>query len=144
MLTNAWKVERNYFDTHILSETFFRECLIEGLQQAVDTRLPQVSIHRRFKTLVEDELDELVGNATRLVAHPQTTHTIHGQCAKTKAQRICLAIGPEGGWTDYELDMLKIHGFLPVSMGKRILRSDTACVALLALVLSQISPGGVV
>jgi RsmE family RNA methyltransferase len=59
ILTNAEKVERQYFDTHILAPETYRPLLIEGLQQARDTRLPAVSIHRQFKVLIEDELDTL-------------------------------------------------------------------------------------
>ena len=44
-----------------------------------------------------------------------------------------LAIGPEGGWNAFELDLLMRHGFGIVSMGPRALRTDTACIALLAL-----------
>ena len=61
ILTNAERVERPYFDTHVLTPECYRPLLIEGLQQARDTRLPLVSIHRRFKVLVEDELDALSG-----------------------------------------------------------------------------------
>ena len=70
VLTNASRVERHYFDTHVLEESTYRPLLIEGLQQAGDTRLPRVSIHRQFRILVEDELDALSGDAARLVAHP--------------------------------------------------------------------------
>jgi 16S rRNA (uracil1498-N3)-methyltransferase len=44
-----------------------------------------------------------------------------------------LAIGPEGGWNAFELGLLQAHGFQPAGMGPRTLRTDTACVALLAL-----------
>ena len=46
VITNAERVERNYFDTHVLSPECYRPLLVEGLQQAQDTRLPTVSIHR--------------------------------------------------------------------------------------------------
>src|SRR5688572_32969415 len=63
VLTNASRVERHYFDTHVLDASTYRPLLIEGLQQAGDTRLPLVSIHRQFRILVEDELDALSGDA---------------------------------------------------------------------------------
>ncbi len=44
-----------------------------------------------------------------------------------------LAIGPEGGWNTFELDLLQRHRFELVAMGPRVLRTDTACIALLAL-----------
>src|SRR6185437_3801856 len=40
ILTNAERVERPYFDTHVLDVAHYRPRLIEGLQQARDTRLP--------------------------------------------------------------------------------------------------------
>src|SRR6478735_8882158 len=70
ILTNAEKVERHYFDTHILAPETYRRLLIEGLQQAQDTRLPAVSIHRQFRILIEDDLDSLFGPGLRVVAHP--------------------------------------------------------------------------
>jgi hypothetical protein len=65
ILTNAERVERNYFDTHVLMPECYRPLLVEGLQQARDTRLPRVSIHRQFKVLVEDELDRLFPSGLR-------------------------------------------------------------------------------
>ena len=48
-------------------------------------------------------------------------------------ERLLLAIGPEGGWNAFELGLLEAHGFQTAGMGPRTLRTDTACVALLAL-----------
>ena len=70
ILTNAERVERDYFDAHVLGEAHYRPLLIEGLQQARDTRIPRVSIHRRFRVLVEDDLEKLFPAGIRLVAHP--------------------------------------------------------------------------
>jgi RsmE family RNA methyltransferase len=133
MLTNAEKVERNYFDTHILSTETFRPLLIEGLQQARDTRLPQVSVHRQFKVLVEDQLDHLAGAGVRIVADPSAQRSVSEVIDARPGERALLAIGPEGGWNRYELDLLGAHGFQPVGMGPRTLRTDTACIAMLAL-----------
>jgi RsmE family RNA methyltransferase len=134
VLTNAARVERHYFDTHVLTPECYRPLLIEGLQQARDTRLPRVSIHKQFKVLVEDDLDAMTGDAQRLVAHPGTEQSIAAAASGRTAERVLLAIGPEGGWNAFELDLLKAHGFQPVGMGPRTLRTDTACIALLALV----------
>jgi 16S rRNA (uracil1498-N3)-methyltransferase len=131
MLTNAARVERNYFDTHVLEPEFYRPLLVEGLQQAQDTHLPRVSVHRRFRPFVEDTLDTLCPDGARLVAHPSDTATPVTWPAT--ASRAVLAIGPEGGWDDYEMRVLTTRGFAPVSLGPRTLRTDTACVALLAV-----------
>lgn len=139
ILTNAERVERDYFDAHILTPACYRPLLVEGLQQSRDTRLPEVSIHKRFRVLVEDQLDGLFGpSGLRLVADPSaqrtvsTTVTDHARGAS--GGRVLLAIGPEGGWNAFEIGLLEAHGFQPVGMGPRTLRTDTACVALLAIV----------
>jgi len=134
ILTNAEKVERPYFDTHILEEDTYRPLLIEGLQQARDTHVPQVSIHRRFKVFVEDELEKLCGPGCRLVADPSATKAASQALRTAGAARVLLAVGPEGGWNAFEIALLEAHGFTPIGMGSRTLRTDTACVALLALV----------
>jgi 16S rRNA (uracil1498-N3)-methyltransferase len=132
ILTNASRVERHYFDTHVLEEATWRPLLIEGLQQAGDTRLPRVSIHRQFRVLIEDHLEPLSSEQLRLVAHPGGRGSLHAVALAPHHQRTLLAIGPEGGWNAFELELLARHGFEPVSLGPRILRTDTACIALLA------------
>jgi len=134
LLTNAERVERDYFDTHVLSPATYRPLLVEGLEQARDTRLPVVSIHRRFRVLVEDELDAIAGRALRIVADPSAASRLARVVAAAAPARVLLAVGPEGGWNAFELDLLAARGFAPVGLGARTLRADTACVALLALV----------
>jgi len=45
-----------------------------------------------------------------------------------------LALGPEGGWIDQEFDAASAAGFQEASLGRNILRSETAVVAGLAAV----------
>lgn len=134
ILTNAEKVERNYFDTHLLDPQHYRPLLVDGLAQAKDTQLPVVTVHRRFRVLVEDDLDALALGAIRLVADPDATRTVSDGVGSAPGARVLIAIGPEGGWNRFELALLGERGFTSVGMGPRPLRSDTACVALLALV----------
>lgn len=49
---------------------------------------------------------------------------------------ICL-VGPEGGFTDGEIGMAEDNGFMPVSLGPRRLRSETAGIVLSSIILSQ-------
>jgi RsmE family RNA methyltransferase len=137
ILTNAERVERNYFDAHVLTADSYRPLLVEGLQQSRDTWLPGVSIHRQFKILVEDVLDGLFGPGLRLMAHPGSAGSVGAvvrENVRESDERILLAVGPEGGWNDFEVRLLEVHGFRSVGMGPRTLRTDTACIALLALV----------
>lgn len=133
ILTNAEKVERDYFDTHLLRPEGYRPLLLEGLQQARDTRVPVVSAHKQFRKLIESDLDGLFPSGQRLVAHPGGETSISGALGAAPG-RVLLAVGPEGGWNDFELSLLRSHGFTPVTMGPRALTTTTACIALLTLV----------
>jgi len=47
---------------------------------------------------------------------------------------VSLAIGPEGDFSKYEVDSLTEKGFIPVSIGKRILRAETAAISAISSV----------
>jgi 16S rRNA (uracil1498-N3)-methyltransferase len=141
LLVRAARVERNYFDTHVLQPAVYRPLLLEGLQQAMDTALPRVSVHRQLKPLVEDHLGALFPSGARLIADPSATRPVRKPILDARAERAVLAIGPEGGWTRYELDLFARHGFLAVSTGHRTLRSDTACIVLLGLLHDALAHG---
>lgn len=133
ILTNAARVERVYFDTHWLERVHREKLMLEGLETAGDTCLPEVSVHRRFRPLIEDELGGLLKPDTlRCVAevgqHPQLAETLQ----QSACEHVCIAIGPEGGWVPFELDLLRANGFVTVSLGSRILSSDLACISALA------------
>lgn len=50
-----------------------------------------------------------------------------------KPQSIAILVGAEGGFSREEVLFAKQHGFIPISLGKRILRSETAAIASLAI-----------
>ena len=135
ILTNAEKVERYYFDSHILEPDFYNVRLIEGLQQAGDTLLPEVRIIKELKPFLEDELNSVFPmSEKKLLADPSGEQNIFQALEKAEAANILIAVGPEGGWTPYELELFAAHGFQVFNAGPRILRTDTACVALLSMV----------
>ncbi len=132
VITNAARVERNYFDTQWVDPAFYTELLMQGLQQSGDTHLPQVHIQKRLKPFIEDELDSQFPDALRMMADPYGRGGTQARRPQVD-QRVLVAVGPEGGWDDFECSLLATQHFQTVSLGWRILRSDTACVALLAL-----------
>ncbi len=142
LLTNAEKVERMYFDSHVLDPACIRRGLLNGLQQAGDTLLPAVSVHRRFKVLLEDELDALAPDATRLVADPAARMTLiqRMDACPNAAGRLLISIGPEGGWTRYALGQLASHGFRAFYLSHRILTTELACISALALAAGASCP----
>lgn len=128
VLVNSYRVEKSFWQTPFLEPAAIREQLVLGLEQARDTVLPQVSIEKRFKPFVEDRLPSLVADTLGLVGHPGD----YPPCPRDVQQPVTLAIGPEGGWIPYEIDLLGKAGLQPVQLGERILRVETAVTALLA------------
>jgi RsmE family RNA methyltransferase len=128
VLLNSYRVEKSFWQTPFLDALAIREQLILGLEQARDTVLPEIIIEKRFKPFVEDRLPALTAGSLGLIGHPGA----YPPCPRAVEQAVTLAIGPEGGWIPYEVEMLQKAGLQPVQLGERILRVETAVTALLA------------
>ncbi len=61
------------------------------------------------------------------------TWTLSEALGRLRPERVALLVGPEGGFADAEVDEARSAGFLPVSLGPRILRTETAAIAGTAL-----------
>ena len=119
-LINSYRVEKSYWHTPLLNPESIKEQLLLGLEQGVDTILPEVSIHKRFKPFVEDQLPAIIAGCQALVAHPKGVEP----CPIAINQPATLAVGPEGGFIDYEITKLVEIGFQAVYLGPRILRVE--------------------
>jgi len=134
LLINANRVEKSFFNASLLADSNYRSYLLQGLEQAVATLVPEVSIHKRFRPFVEDILPRILDGYTHcLIAHPGAA-PLHYINRNAFIGRVLLAVGPEGGWLDFEIDRFREQGFVAVGLGERILRVDTAVVTLLAQV----------
>jgi RsmE family RNA methyltransferase len=132
ILLNSWKVEKSYWHTPELHAGLLREKLILGLEQSADTQLPELLLRDRFKPFVEDELPALIAGSRALLAHPGA----HPSMPMNLQEAVTLAIGPEGGWTDYETGQLIAAGFHCHAFGQRILRVETALPALVGRIMA--------
>ncbi|MFZ5776094.1 MAG: 16S rRNA (uracil(1498)-N(3))-methyltransferase [Thermodesulfobacteriota bacterium] len=134
-LINANRVEKSFFNSSLMqSHEALTERLLLGLEQGIDTRLPTLSVHPRFRPFLEDILPPLLATSrpTSLLAHPGNHAGLGACCPPPLAGPAILAIGPEGGWVDFEVDRFTALGFKTFSLGPRILRVDTAVPALLS------------
>lgn len=132
-LINANRVEKSFFQTALLAKENYLPLLIQGLEQAMITRMPEVSIHKRFRPFIEDILPIVSkNNSIKITAHPEARLKLHEVIPSRSEGNILLAVGPEGGWNDFEIEKFKQAGFQIFTMGPRILKVDTAIIALLS------------
>lgn len=155
MLVNAARVEKSYFDSKVLAAEFLAGLVDLGLEQARDTVPPTIEVRERFKPFVEDELDAWAGESQRLVAHPERNSPLSlwdpaerprsreaergsqrsaAEAGRGEGNRTVIAIGPDGGWVPFEVELLRAHGFVPFSLGPRILRVEVAVPTVLGAI----------
>ncbi|MEA1953465.1 MAG: 16S rRNA (uracil(1498)-N(3))-methyltransferase [Campylobacterota bacterium] len=139
IIVNSYRTQKSYWQSPLLNR--IDEFVFEGLQQAIDTVPLVVEFKKRFKPFVEDEfpallLDKEQDNA--VIAHPYATQSwktyldvVREKSNTKETMPKVLCIGAEGGWIDYEVDLLCKHGCTSVSLGERILRTETVVNVLL-------------
>lgn len=128
VLFRSWRVDKSWLTSRALAPETQREQLLLGLEQAGRTLMPKLHRFDLFKPMVEDSLPELGLPAQRFVAHPRAA-TPTAQLASLRGP-FTLALGPDGGFVDYEVEKLQAAGFHPISMGPHALRTEAALAAL--------------
>ena len=143
IVVNSYRTQKSYWQSPLLER--IDEFVFEGLQQAIDTVPLVVEFKKRFKPFVEDDFPALLLNKKggveqnhAVIAHPYAVQSwkTYLDTAKRKSNTKetmpkVLCIGAEGGWIDYEVDLLCKHGCTSVSLGERILRTETVVNVLL-------------
>ena len=141
ILINSYRTQKSYWQSPMLAR--LDEFVLEGLQQGVDTVAPRISLQKRFKPFVEDELASLITNRA-IVAHPYSALSFAQYAQQQQLENLesphrsvssflpnMVFIGAEGGWIDYEIDLLAEQGCTAVNIGARILRTEAAVNVIL-------------
>jgi len=119
----------------------WKRVAMAAMKQSGRCILPEITIARSFHEILplgSDCHHRLIAHATQ-GSTPLTISKRAGPITKPKA---ILLIGPEGGFTDHEIEQSQEHGFRPISLGSRRLRSETAGIVLSTLLLSQLGELG--
>jgi RsmE family RNA methyltransferase len=136
--------EKSYRDTKLLSGGGARAALIEGAAQARDTRLPALSVYSCLEVWLREQpwTAGALGRRCLLVAADNVRPEGALVHLSPAMRSVVLAVGSERGWSDRERDLLEEAGFLRLSMGKRALRTETACVAAALLTMEKLGELG--
>jgi RsmE family RNA methyltransferase len=127
-LVNSWRVEKSFWQSPFLEQDNLMSYARLGLEQARDTVLPEIHKKRFFSRFVKQELPGISRETLCMTAHPKTDRI----CPAGVNQPVTLAVGPEGGWIDLEVQTLADIGFIPCGLGPRILTVETAVISLIS------------
>jgi len=115
--------------SHMSNGTVIPSKLPWGVSQLVESSSEEAQYDEKHC------LSHMSGGSVRVVAHPQPAspsllaHLLAcAQSGGAKQQHVTLAVGPEGGWREAELEELKNHGFACVHLGDRVLTTTTALI----------------
>ena len=132
ILLHSYRVDKSYWQTPFLQQ--LNQYIDLGLEQAGDTIAPKIEVYKRFKPFVEDILPTLIrADCPAYVAHPY----VEMKMPAGIQQGCTVVIGPEGGFIPYEIDLLIKNGCQAVSLGNRIIRTETVIPYVLGRLFSH-------
>jgi 16S rRNA (uracil1498-N3)-methyltransferase len=134
--------EKSYAQSSIFKDRDFHSHLLEGAEQAGNPRLPRVFTHWSLRRCLEalaaaDTAASPRPRGDRIFLHPYGDFESLGQTTSFE-EPLTLAIGSERGWTGAEIEALGASGFVPRSLGTRILKTETAVLAATVLGLARL------
>lgn len=132
-LTGTELGEKSYLKSDLATKGEAEKFLLDGSVQAGSTQVPKLFIHQTLKNCLEQ-----INLEGKLLALDNIEPSQSLSCAlKEKPQKAVAAIGSERGWTNSERQLFKQNGFELLSMGKRILRTETASTVAASLILDS-------
>lgn len=107
---------------------------LSAMKQSGRSWLPDISMLSSFTAVVQNA----DAHNLRLIPHEKTEQSqFVGSVLKhhPQAKSVLIVVGPEGGFTEAEMALASEHRFVPISLGPRRLRSETAALSALTWVV---------
>ncbi len=112
----------------------WRRIARQAVQQSGAANPPDIEAPRELESLIRG-LDEIQGDEVRLFFHQDRAGAdILHRCLSKNVKIITLVVGPEGGLSSEEVDLLRRQGFVPITVGNTVLRTETAALYAIAAV----------
>ncbi|WP_233256669.1 RsmE family RNA methyltransferase [Opitutus sp. ER46] len=134
------KGESSYAQSSLWSSGEWRRHVLAGAEQAFVTQVPEVTHGRTIAEVLKETCPApaagvSAGAAVRLTLDNYEAARPLAAAAPRRGSPVVLAIGSERGWSAAERVLLRDHGFTFVHLGERVLRTETAVIAALSLLL---------
>jgi RsmE family RNA methyltransferase len=130
-LTRSWRVDKSYLTSPRLAPDALAADARLGAEQGATTRTPTITVSHRFVDVLEHA--GLPAGTRGVVGHPRgDAAPIERALHPGVAGPVAVAIGPEGGWIDREVDSFVDRGYTIVHLAPAILAVEAAVSAVLA------------
>lgn len=136
VLTGSDTGEKSYLSSNLYKTDEYKEYLLDGAMQACHAGMPEVVFTDTVNGALNALKDCLNNENVSLVMLDNVVGSIPLSSAGIR-QSAVLAIGPERGWSERERRLFRDNGFAPMLLGSRVLRTETACSAGVAVLLSR-------
>ena len=147
------KIENHNEKTSVHKLERWRKIAIEACRQSGRSDIPEVTDIMAFNDMLsyisrdglrlipwEEETNLSLRDIFRQQSLPSSSqNSVTRNDEKTETKTITLAIGPEGGFSTEEIEAARCAGFISVSLGKRVLRVETASLAALAVIQYELN-----
>ena len=107
----------------------WQDIALKATQQSRRALIPRVEAYRSF----EEALASCTEEGLRILLWERQGESLRAVLDRCRFQRVYGLVGPEGGLTESEVEAARQVGFLPVKLGQRVLRTETAAIILVAL-----------
>ena len=102
---------------------------VKAVQQSRRAKVPYVGECPPFRRVLEDCRED----GLKILLWEKEGRSLKAVLRQHPTQRIYVMVGPEGGFTEAEVKMANDKGFIPVKLGQRILRTETAAITLVGI-----------
>jgi len=116
----------------------WQEIAIKAVQQSRRGKVPKVEAYRSF----EEALELGRGEGLKLLLWEKEGEPLKKILRSHLSRKIYAIVGPEGGFTEGEVKLAKERGFIPIKLGQRILRTETAAITLIGILQYELGDLG--
>jgi 16S rRNA (uracil1498-N3)-methyltransferase len=107
----------------------WQEIAVKAVQQSRRAKVPRIEHYRSF----QEALETCEGEGLKILLYEKEGENIKNVLRQYQPKKIYAMVGPEGGFTEEEVELAKDKGFIPIKLGQRILRTETAAITLVAI-----------
>jgi len=116
----------------------WQEIAVKAVQQSRRAKVPKVETYRSFLKA----LNFCGKDGLKILLWEKKGEPLREILRQNHPQKVYAAVGPEGGFTEEEVAIAKDKGFVPIKLGQRILRTETAAITLVGILQYELGDLG--